>query len=190
MSSEPDLTPSGIKPTCTDPHHYETRQETCEAARSARVQMDGGAWGKGQHARLDGQSPRHSSAQGCQPQPAGALVGRAGPTRATAAPSLRRLQSPLPMRRGTLLYRVSLCVSAWDRSCSPGSCTPQGPPYTAEAPPWCRSQLGPTPHGGDPCLPQLHGGPSECSSAHSTVHQPAALGLCSCHLTLSSPHYY
>lgn len=36
----------------------------------------------------------------------------------------------------------------------------------------------------------LHGCSSECSSAHSTIHQPAALILCSHHLTLYSLHYY
>lgn len=190
MSSEPDLTPSGIKPTCIELHHYETRQETCEVARGACVQTDGGAWSKGQHAQPDGQSPHHSSAQGHRPQLTGALVGRAGPTPATAAISFRHPQNPLPTRRGTWPYRVSLCMSAWDRSCSPGSCTPQGPLCTVGTPPWCHSQPGPAPHGRTHVRPRLHGGPSECNSAHSTVHQPAALGLCSHHLTLSSLHYY
>lgn len=150
MNSEPDLTPSGVKPTSTDPHGYET-QETFEVAQGAHIQTDGAAWAKGQHALSDGRSLRHSSVQDHRPQPAGALAGRADPTPAPAAPSLWCLQSPVPFWRGTSLYRVSLCMSAWDRSCSPGSCNPQGPLHTAGAPPWCCSQPGP--RGGDPCLP-------------------------------------
>lgn len=73
----------------------------------------------------------HSSALGHWPEPAGALVGRAGPTLATAAPAPWHLQSPLPTQRGrTLLCGTLLCMgthSPQDHSYSPGSCTPREP---------------------------------------------------------------
>lgn len=59
--------------------------------------------------------------------PATVLVGRAGPTLATAAPFLQHLQSPLPIWRVILLYRGLLSLSAWERSCSIGLCTPRDP---------------------------------------------------------------
>lgn len=168
LNSAPVLAPSGIKPISLA-WLWNTRRSmwSCTFRQGKR-------W----HTQPDQQFPCHSSAPGHWPEPAGASAGRAGPTRATAAPSPWHLQSPLPTQRG---HRCTGPCSAWAHLPPRTRATPQShaPPGT---PLHCRSPSQPcrSPHGGEHTSHSFQG-PSECDSVLSTVHHPDALGLRSQH---------
>lgn len=125
MNSAPVLASSGI-----NPYSLAWLWNTTRSMWSCTVKQ-----GKPWHTQPDQQFPCHSSALGHWPEAAGASAGRAGPTGATAAPSLWHLQSPLPTQRG---HGCTGPCSAWAHV-APRVMHPQGPLYTAGAPPWCPS---------------------------------------------------
>lgn len=127
----------------------------------------------------------HSSALGHWPEPAGALVGRAGPTLATAAPAPWHLQSPLPTQRGHCC--VGPCC-AWAHTAlrtiaTPQAHAPPGNPLHCRSPslvPLTAMTFSPFSH-----VSHHFQGPHECGSALSTAHHRA----CTATTKLSSLHY-
>lgn len=136
--------------------------------------------GKRWHTQPDQQFVCHSTALGHWPEPAGALVGRAGPTLATAAPSPWHLQSPLFSQRG---HCCAWAHTALRSRATPQAHVPPGNPLHCRSPslvPLTAMTFSSFSH-----VSHRFQGPPEHGSALSTAHHSA----CTPTTKLSSLHY-